>query len=423
MAKRKQPAPNLHLPPDLAAFLAAGKRLEYDPEECDAGAVTLVPLAELKLQRFPVETSGDPSYKDDPNAPGVNSYLVLAVDLIASSNDNYEPAGLLLWLPIERRYAAWDSSHCTIDVFPADVTWERIAADPVPYIEASLGGELPTERLVPWPAHPYGDKQVYKPQPAEQGAAADSGAMIPPDSARVARRAVILYTLMMRFTAETNPHHPRAKDWVEILPQWLDRLEVGSEIERRDAEILATPLGELDRGQQADARWCGEEAGVLGWALQRVAAPADFDPVDPNKVFDALGFDAARMVQSARELIAAAALRPKDELLAYYAHVRVVKHCLRCLRYRSLSAEDATYFRKIDLQRLAARGLEICEADLSAAQEGVARLSDEQQRILGGNYFIRAFAAAWLVGERERYWGEDEEEGGGEEGMGRGWPS
>ncbi|MGF1578154.1 MAG: hypothetical protein ACFCD0_02195 [Gemmataceae bacterium] len=162
----EHPAPDLHLPPDLVAFLAAEKQLAYDPEECDAGAVTLIPLSKLQLQRFPVETSSESWYKEDPNAPGVNSYLVLAVDLIGSCNDNYEPAGLLLWLPIERRYAAWDSSHCVIDQLPADLTWGQIATDPVPYIETSLGRDLPTDRLVPWDTHPYSDSQVYEPQPA-----------------------------------------------------------------------------------------------------------------------------------------------------------------------------------------------------------------------------------------------------------------
>ena len=129
-----------------------------------------------------------------------------------------------------------------------------------------------------------------------------------PAPIRVARRAFNLYTLMMRYTLETNPSHPRAKEWLEVLAQWLDRLEVGSEIEPRDAEILAAPLGELDGEHQADARWSGEATGVLGWALQRVAAPADFDPVDPNQVFPALGFEPARMVQAAGEFIAGAVL-------------------------------------------------------------------------------------------------------------------
>lgn len=169
MAKQTQSTHELNLPKDLVDFLAAGKQLEYDPDACDAGVVKLVPLAKLKPQRFPVETSGDDFRKDDPNAPGVNSYLVLAVNLIAKCNDNYNPAGLLLWLPIERRYAAWDSDHCTIDMFEAKVTWDRIATDPIPYIEASCGGgpeDSEMERLVPWLSHPYGKKQVYKPQPA-----------------------------------------------------------------------------------------------------------------------------------------------------------------------------------------------------------------------------------------------------------------
>lgn len=138
----------------------------------------MIRVSRAKTERFPVETSGEAFFKDAPNFPGVKSYLVLGVDLVASCNDNYEPAGLLLWLPIERRYAAWDSSHCTIDVFAEEVTWERIAADPVPHLEASCGGDgidPPFKRLVPWLSHPYGDKQVYVLQPAEAGAAPDRG--------------------------------------------------------------------------------------------------------------------------------------------------------------------------------------------------------------------------------------------------------
>jgi hypothetical protein len=212
---------------------------------------------------------------------------------------------------------------------------------------------------------------------------------------------------MMRFTVETNPGHPRAKEWLAVLPRWLDRVEVGSEVEPRDVEILTTPLGELDREQQADARWCGEASGVLGWALQRVAAPADFDPVDPNPVFRALGFDPAGMVQGAGDLIAGAPLRPKDELVAYYAKVRIVQCCLRS---RGLSVQHATPI----LQQIVRQGLDdlgVRQAEFSAVEESVARLSDEQVRQLLGNYLVRAHAAGWVVGERERYWGEDAETG------------
>ena len=160
----------LRLPADLVEFLAAGKQLDCDPDACEAGAVTLVPLSELRLERFPVETGSLPVYEQDPHYPDVKSYLVLGVNLVASCTGDYEPTGLLLWLPVERRYGIWDSSHCGIQVFGPEVTWERIAANPVPHINAGWTGidrdAPPMEELVPWPANPYGDRQVYTPQPA-----------------------------------------------------------------------------------------------------------------------------------------------------------------------------------------------------------------------------------------------------------------
>jgi uncharacterized protein (TIGR02996 family) len=161
----------LRLPEALVTFLAEGKQLTYDPEDCEAGAVTLPSLPELKLERFPVETSGSSFRKQDPHYPGLHSYLVLGVNLTVSCTGDYEAVGLLIWLPIERRFAVWDSSHCRIQVFGPDITWEQIAAAPVPHIEAGWTGfhseSPPMEEFVPWLAHPYGDEQVYEPQPAE----------------------------------------------------------------------------------------------------------------------------------------------------------------------------------------------------------------------------------------------------------------
>ena len=166
---RRPLGPELHLPDDLVAFLTEGKQLEYDPATTAAGAVTLKSLSELKLERFPVETSGDTFEEEDPNLPERNSYLVLGVSLIATC-EHFAPAGILLWLPVERRFGAWDGSHCKIEVFAEEVTWARVVASPGPHLEASCGGDgfdPPFERLVPWHSHPYSNSQVYKPQPAE----------------------------------------------------------------------------------------------------------------------------------------------------------------------------------------------------------------------------------------------------------------
>lgn len=161
--------PELQLPDDLVRFLSAGHQLTYDPELCEAGAITLLPLSELKLERFPVETGSLAISEPDPNYPQQNSYLVLGVNLVASCTGDYESEGLLIWFPVERRYGIWDSSHCGIQIFGPEVSWEHIVANLVPHINAGWIGIDPdaplTENLIPWPNHPYHTKQVYSPQP------------------------------------------------------------------------------------------------------------------------------------------------------------------------------------------------------------------------------------------------------------------
>jgi hypothetical protein len=160
----------LKLPDDLLAFLTAGRGLEYDPATCEAGAVSLVPLGELKLERFPMETGGLAEFPQDPHYPKRGSYLVAGVNLTAECTNGYEAAGLLLWLPVESRYATWDDSHCTIRVFGPEITWEQIATAPAQILNAQWSGidpnSPPMTALVPWPKHPYSERQLYHPQPA-----------------------------------------------------------------------------------------------------------------------------------------------------------------------------------------------------------------------------------------------------------------
>ncbi len=73
MAKRPKPQPEFGLPADLVEFLTAGKQLEYHPTACEAGAITLVPLSDLKLERFPVETGSLDNFEQDPHYPKGNS--------------------------------------------------------------------------------------------------------------------------------------------------------------------------------------------------------------------------------------------------------------------------------------------------------------------------------------------------------------
>src|SRR5207249_1304928 len=77
----------------------------------------------------------------------------------------YKPAGMLLWLPAERRYGTWDSSHLGIHIFPEGTTWADMVADPVRYFNAQWGNWTREQTLVPWPRHPYHKTELYGPRP------------------------------------------------------------------------------------------------------------------------------------------------------------------------------------------------------------------------------------------------------------------
>src|SRR5262245_15926586 len=125
----------LALPRDLAAFLRQGRQLDYDPRGCSAGRVTLLPLDALRLHLFPMDCQSMPVADDDPNRRSLGCYLVPGVSLLATAS-GYEPDGLLLWLPLERRYGTWDSSHDGLSLYPRQLKWADYVADPKKHINA-----------------------------------------------------------------------------------------------------------------------------------------------------------------------------------------------------------------------------------------------------------------------------------------------
>src|SRR5439155_23191142 len=127
------PAP-LRLPDDLRAFLAAGRQLAYDPSQCEAGRVTLLPLDKLRVGKYlsrPTAHGQVPCLADDPHQEE-GYYSAAAVNLVAEC-EHYWPDGILIWLPEERFFGTWQIDHLSILVLPG-ATWSDIAADPVRYL-------------------------------------------------------------------------------------------------------------------------------------------------------------------------------------------------------------------------------------------------------------------------------------------------
>lgn len=159
------------IPEDLRVFLAAGGTLEYDPATCDAGKVSLRKLDELRRCLFSVNCDETEVAHEDPNADNPGSYLVEGVDLVREADGGYGSEGLLIWLPLDGRYAAWDSSHNRMFVFDTADRWGDIAHSPARYLNAQweVGDFAPFSALRPWINHTYNREEVYRcfPLPAD----------------------------------------------------------------------------------------------------------------------------------------------------------------------------------------------------------------------------------------------------------------
>ena len=122
---------SFNLPESTAEFLQAGKQLVYDESKCDARRVGLKRLDQLVLSEVQVGTH---NVVGSPHDGEFGYYTVPAVSL-SGECISYGPEYILLWLPTERLFGAWDCDHLVLTVFP-NASWEDIVADPVPYLNA-----------------------------------------------------------------------------------------------------------------------------------------------------------------------------------------------------------------------------------------------------------------------------------------------
>ncbi|MCU0880305.1 MAG: DUF4272 domain-containing protein [Pirellulaceae bacterium] len=190
--------------------------------------------------------------------------------------------------------------------------------------------------------------------------------------------------------------HPRSAPLSEEILKWLEAVGVVSELSSLEREILSTPYRRLEAQQLGDARWSGEGAWVLSWALGRVPLPASHEPVDYQPLVEELRV----MRPEARELVTDARLRSDAELVAYAVRAWAFRSELHL---RRLAGNARTVLAKIERQRLSDLGLTPSEQIISETARLVDDLSVEERRIAAGPAFIREHAMFWILGDRAAY--------------------
>lgn len=125
----------------LKDFLEAGNQLSYDFSTVEPGEVRLGLLSELALGVIWVSPENGDGYYEIP-AVSLTKYCQAC-----------DPEFILLWLPNEQVYGAWDCDHWELIVFE-NVSWEEIVADPALYINAQWDSNSPVAKKV-IPANGY----------------------------------------------------------------------------------------------------------------------------------------------------------------------------------------------------------------------------------------------------------------------------
>lgn len=149
--RKKQAGPVEHpLPTELRDFLERGEQLSASAAAC-CGTVVLA--ASPQRATLPVDTDDRPWEVDDPHRGDGGHYEVPAMSLVDDCEHEYNPLGLLVWLPVEACFGSWDPEHWDLLTFPG-ATWADIVADPARYLDAIDDPSSKDPYLVPV-GHPY----------------------------------------------------------------------------------------------------------------------------------------------------------------------------------------------------------------------------------------------------------------------------
>lgn len=144
---------HLTLPPECAAFLAAGGQFTEVHNDCGPVVLRREPVRMI----IPVQPQGTidvdlADLDDDDEYPEPPTHEVVALDLVAQATHGH-PTGLLIWLPVEGCFGSWDCDHWRVRAFPG-VSWAEVCRDPGSYLEGGLPDPPGTSYLDPTVHHP-----------------------------------------------------------------------------------------------------------------------------------------------------------------------------------------------------------------------------------------------------------------------------
>jgi uncharacterized protein DUF4272 len=216
----------------------------------------------------------------------------------------------------------------------------------------------------------------------------------PPTPTRVAARALVLSAVACRGLIERDASKPGAEQLRKDVRQWLSDIGVAAEMEEREAAMLSTPLGKLDRQAAIDASWSSEGLVVLGWALGRAPLPAFYAECDSPEVANALGF----LAEKEDTVLKDARLRDQADVSSAEETYLTLHWRLRQFSLDSKPMDFAEYVARCNWGPLRLDDVPLCDGDLAVDGVRIDRVPDDifHQTVSIVQERHRAFN--WLMG-------------------------
>jgi len=216
-----------------------------------------------------------------------------------------------------------------------------------------------------------------------------------PNAQRVARRAMVLAAVARRSFSDHDPENADVQDVWQHLKDWIQSLDVDSEIESYETQILCNPFGSLSDEERLAGTWGIEGLAILAWSLGLLPFPAHDQQVDPYEVTDAVEL----LNPEAADIIKSADLRPCNELTACRELLYAI-HCRLRQFNREASSHNIEHWIESEwLQTLGIESVLASNGDLAVIGMPLSESPESVWRLCESVTFERHRAAIWLIGE------------------------
>lgn len=223
----------------------------------------------------------------------------------------------------------------------------------------------------------------------------------PPTADRVARRCMCLAAIAARGLLEMNLNQGNEPAYQHAdIREWCRELNLDSEFEAKESEIIATPAGKLEPQDALNSVWRLEGLAVLAWALGSGELPKYDDLVNPDELLEKLGFLSA---ENAALKIANAKLRSTEELERFNGqilalHWRMVNFRVDPKEVDYKHMEEECWFGKFDLS-----WAEFSGKDLALKGRPITSATDDALQAVSSAAHERHLASNWLAGHSSIY--------------------